>query len=93
MSSLTLRKDYLLTYRSNLGHLSLINKLKPGSIGNISTKPLPFLHMENIANFLQVAREEFHLQGSDLFNTVDLHEGKNMQQAICWSYFDSINKG
>ncbi|RUP47098.1 hypothetical protein BC936DRAFT_146134 [Jimgerdemannia flammicorona] len=55
----------------------VINVLRPGMIQIIGTKDLPFVKMENISNFL-LAAHELGLPNSELFQTVDLHEGKNM---------------
>ncbi|CAG8648424.1 11051_t:CDS:2, partial [Paraglomus brasilianum] len=60
---------------------SLMNRLKPKSIPQISRKNLPFVKMENIHNFLNAARQ-FGLHNSDLFETVDLFEGKDMERVV-----------
>ncbi|CAB4392721.1 unnamed protein product [Rhizophagus irregularis] len=60
---------------------SLMNKLQPDVIPQISRKDLPFVKMENISNFLNAARK-FGLHSSDLFQTVDLFEGKHMERVI-----------
>ncbi|KAJ2402347.1 Protein kinase of the Mitotic Exit Network, partial [Coemansia sp. RSA 2530] len=59
----------------------LINKLRPGAIKSINTRRLPFTQMENISNFLAAARK-LGLESTDLFQTVDLYEGKNMPRVI-----------
>ncbi|KAJ2747813.1 Protein kinase of the Mitotic Exit Network [Coemansia sp. BCRC 34301] len=59
----------------------LINTLRPGAIKRINTRSLPFTQMENIGNFLAAARK-LGLESSDLFQTVDLYEGKNMPRVI-----------
>ncbi|GBC06613.1 hypothetical protein RclHR1_06970004 [Rhizophagus clarus] len=61
---------------------SLMNRLKPNVIPQISRKDLPFVKMENISNFLNAARHQFGLHSSDLFQTVDLFEGKHMERVI-----------
>ncbi|RIA90157.1 kinase-like domain-containing protein [Glomus cerebriforme] len=60
---------------------SLMNRLQPDAIPQISHKDLPFVKMENISNFLNAARQ-FGLHTSDLFQTVDLFEGKHMERVI-----------
>ncbi|KAG9289193.1 hypothetical protein G9A89_022502 [Geosiphon pyriformis] len=60
---------------------SLMNKLKPNIIPQISKKDLPFVKRENISNFLKAARQ-FGLHNSDLFETVDLFEGKDMDRVV-----------
>ncbi|TPX32598.1 hypothetical protein SmJEL517_g04339 [Synchytrium microbalum] len=57
----------------------LINKLRPGTIPRISKRPLPFLQMENISNFLEAAKG-FGLKSTDLFQTIDLFEGKDIHR-------------
>ncbi|KAJ1824347.1 Protein kinase of the Mitotic Exit Network, partial [Coemansia sp. RSA 2599] len=59
----------------------LINTLRPGAIKRINTKSLPFTQMENISNFLAAARK-LGLKSTDLFQTVDLYEGKNMPRVV-----------
>ncbi|ORZ10934.1 calponin homology domain-containing protein [Lobosporangium transversale] len=57
----------------------LANRLRPGTVEQISLKNLPFVKMENISNFLNAAKQ-LGVQSSDLFQTVDLYEGKDMNQ-------------
>ncbi|KAF9977584.1 hypothetical protein BGZ73_005567 [Actinomortierella ambigua] len=57
----------------------LANRLRPGTVEQISLKNLPFVKMENISNFLNAAKK-LGVQSSDLFQTVDLYEGKDMVQ-------------
>lgn len=59
----------------------LVNAIEPGTIPRISIRPLPFLQMENISNFLQ-ASQKLGIPSSDLFQTVDLFEGKDMNQVM-----------
>ncbi|KAJ1726528.1 Protein kinase of the Mitotic Exit Network, partial [Coemansia biformis] len=59
----------------------LINALRPGAVKRINTKGLPFTQMENISNFLAAA-QSLGLESSDLFQTVDLYEGKNMPRVV-----------
>ncbi|KAI9503339.1 calponin homology domain-containing protein, partial [Coemansia spiralis] len=59
----------------------LINTLRPGAIKRINTKTLPFTQMENISNFLTAA-QKLGLDSTDLFQTVDLYEGKNMPRVV-----------
>ncbi|CAG8433203.1 515_t:CDS:10 [Ambispora gerdemannii] len=60
---------------------SLMNKLEPNTIPQIERKDHPFVKMENISNFLKAARK-FGLHNSDLFETVDLFEGKDMERVV-----------
>ncbi|KAJ2655596.1 Protein kinase of the Mitotic Exit Network [Coemansia sp. RSA 1200] len=59
----------------------LINALRPGAVKRINTKALPFTQMENISNFLAAA-QKLGLDSADLFQTVDLYEGKNMPRVV-----------
>ncbi|KAJ1889705.1 Protein kinase of the Mitotic Exit Network, partial [Kickxella alabastrina] len=59
----------------------LINTLRPGAIKRINTRSLPFTQMENIGNFLSAA-QKLGLESTDLFQTVDLYEGKNIPRVI-----------
>ncbi|KAG0346710.1 hypothetical protein BG005_000577, partial [Podila minutissima] len=59
----------------------LANRLRPGTVQQISLKNLPFVKMENIGNFL-IAAKQLGVQSSDLFQTVDLYEGKDMTQVV-----------
>ncbi|KAI9310716.1 kinase-like domain-containing protein [Dichotomocladium elegans] len=59
----------------------LVNVLKPGTITSIKQMNKPFMKMENISYFLQGARE-LGLQPSELFQTVDLYEAKDMGAVV-----------
>ncbi|KII66241.1 Myophilin [Thelohanellus kitauei] len=59
----------------------LINKLKPNSVKKINETTLAFKQMENISNFLS-ACQQYGLQSTDIFQTIDLFEGKNMVQVL-----------
>ncbi|KAJ3161776.1 hypothetical protein HDU86_006547 [Geranomyces michiganensis] len=70
-----------LSLRNGVILCEFINKLRPGSIPVISTREAPFLQMENINRFLN-ASKALGLKGHELFQTVDLYEGKDLQQVI-----------
>ncbi|KAE8588591.1 hypothetical protein XENTR_v10022626 [Xenopus tropicalis] len=55
----------------------LINSLAPGSIAKVQTSAMAFKQMEQISQFLK-ACERYGIPASDLFQTVDLWEGKDM---------------
>jgi len=57
----------------------LINKLAPGSIPKINTSGGQFKFMENITNF-QAAIRKYGVSDSDVFQTVDLWEKKDIAQ-------------
>ncbi|KAG0187682.1 hypothetical protein DFQ28_005975 [Apophysomyces sp. BC1034] len=60
---------------------NLLNKLKPGTIKNVGQKNLSFVKMDNITRFLQGARQ-LGLNESQLFETIDLFEAKDMPAVI-----------
>ncbi|XP_019646992.1 PREDICTED: myophilin-like [Branchiostoma belcheri] len=55
----------------------LINVLVPGSVKRINAQKMPFKQMENIGNFL-TAVQGYGVPASDLFQTVDLYERRNI---------------
>ncbi|KAI8336975.1 hypothetical protein BC941DRAFT_470705 [Chlamydoabsidia padenii] len=59
----------------------LINCMKPDTVSSIGRKNIPFVKMANISLFLQGAKD-LGLQNSDLFQTVDLYEAKDMTAVI-----------
>ncbi|KAI9269796.1 kinase-like domain-containing protein [Sporodiniella umbellata] len=59
---------------------NLINQLKPGTIKQVGYKDLSFIKMDNIIRFLQGA-QQLGLEKMDLFDTLDLFEGKKMEAA------------
>lgn len=59
----------------------LINTLQPGSVKRVNHQKMPFFKMENIGNYLS-ACESYGVEKADLFQTVDLFEGRNMSAVI-----------
>ncbi len=55
----------------------LVNKIQPGTIRKVETSRMPFKQMENISNFLKACRV-LGVAEHDLFETVDLFEGKDL---------------
>ncbi|OCT69357.1 transgelin-2 [Xenopus laevis] len=55
----------------------LINSLAPNSIAKVQSSSMAFKQMEQISQFLK-ACERYGIPASDLFQTVDLWEGKDM---------------
>ncbi|KAM8920955.1 transgelin-2 [Pelodytes ibericus] len=55
----------------------LINSLSPKSVAKVQKSDMAFKQMEQISQFLK-ACERYGIPASDLFQTVDLWEGKNM---------------
>jgi len=58
----------------------LLGKVLPGE-GRFKASKMPFMQMENIATFLAGA-EKLGCPKSDLFQTVDLYENKNVGQVV-----------
>lgn len=82
-SSISSTGSFHLLLKDGIVLCNLANKLRPGVIDRISMRPLPFLQMENISNFVRACRD-LGVPSTDLFQTVDLFEGKDMYQvAIC----------
>ena len=62
---------------------NLVNALKPGSVKKISTKKMPFMQMENIANYLAaVGPSGLGIPAFETFMTIDLYEEQNMQAVV-----------
>lgn len=59
----------------------LAQKIDPTNKYTISTSTLPFKQMENINNFLTVAKK-WGTPEYELFQTIDLYENKNMYQVM-----------
>jgi hypothetical protein len=59
----------------------LMNALKPGIIPKINEQNIAYMQMENIERYLQACKE-LGLRDSDLFNTSDLFNEKNMNLVI-----------
>ncbi|KAG2186391.1 hypothetical protein INT43_002829, partial [Umbelopsis isabellina] len=57
---------------------SLLNKIQAGTVAHINKKDQAFVKMANISSFLQGAS----LQNSELFQTVDLWEAKDMMAVV-----------
>nr|AGQ03773.1 transgelin-2 [Bufo japonicus formosus] len=55
----------------------LINSLAPKSVAKIQTSTMAFKQMEQVSQFLK-ACERYGIAAADLFQTVDLWEGKDM---------------
>lgn len=55
----------------------LINSLAPGSVAKIQSSAMAFKQMEQVSQFLK-ACEKYGIAATDLFQTVDLWEGKDM---------------
>lgn len=67
-------EDYL---RDGVVLCELINKIKPGSVNKVNTTGGDFKMMENINKF-QAACKAYGVNDLDVFQTVDLWEGKDI---------------
>ncbi|KAB7494395.1 Muscle-specific protein 20 [Armadillidium nasatum] len=63
----------------------VINKLAPGSVKKIHSSGSEFKFMENINNFTEACRK-YGVPNTDLFQTVDLWEGKDFHNVIATLY-------
>ncbi|AOA64200.1 Cortical actin cytoskeleton protein [Komagataella phaffii CBS 7435] len=73
------KTDLIELLRDGVYLCQLIDVIDPGKIKYKASK-MPFVQMENIANFLQYAREVIGVPENELFQTVDLYEGKDPYQ-------------
>lgn len=60
---------------------ALVNVLRPGAVGRVSSHNAPFQHRENIAQFLAAA-SALGVPDNELFDTPDLYEERNMRQVV-----------
>ncbi|KAH3755911.1 transgelin [Pelomyxa schiedti] len=79
--NLFLNKPFAPALKSGVILCNLMNKLKPDLIPKISTSNVNYLQMENINSYLR-ACSLLGLPRGDLFTTVELFEGKNMNVVI-----------
>jgi hypothetical protein len=73
--------DFHEDMKSGVFLCNLANKLRPNSVKKINKSKMPFTMMENIGNYLAVAAS-FGMKETDLFQTVDLFEKKNMTAVL-----------
>ena len=59
----------------------LMNCVQPGVIKKIASSSMPFKQMENIAHYIE-ACNKLGVPAQDLFQTVDLFEGKDMRAVV-----------
>mmetsp|Transcript_44706 Transcript_44706/g.109719 ORF Transcript_44706/g.109719 Transcript_44706/m.109719 type:complete len:119 (-) Transcript_44706:77-433(-) len=67
--------------RDGVALCELANALKPGAVVKVNRGRMPFLKMENIASFLEFAAAN-GVQSSELFQTVDLYEQRNVAAVV-----------
>ncbi|KAL6600030.1 kinase-like protein [Neocallimastix sp. 'constans'] len=90
---LTINDNLQRTLRSGLILCRMIQKIKPELMPRISARPLPFLQMENIHNFLNAVKE-LGVKPVNLFQTAELYEGTNMKKVIhTLISFEKVLKG
>lgn len=59
----------------------LVNVIQPGCVKKVNESAMAFKCMENINNFLQVAKE-FGVPDQETFQTVDLWERQNLNSVV-----------
>ncbi|KAJ8608121.1 hypothetical protein CTAYLR_010252 [Chrysophaeum taylorii] len=67
--------------RSGVVLCTLVNKISPGSVKKINKGSMPFMQMENISQFIRVAKH-MGLKESDCFDTVDLYKGNDIGKVV-----------
>jgi len=67
--------------RSGVVLCKLANKLAPNSVRKINKGSMPFMQMENISQFIRVAKH-VGLKPSDCFDTVDLYNGRDIGKVV-----------
>ncbi|EFO28134.1 CPN-1 protein [Loa loa] len=72
--------NFLEVFRDGTVLCSLANALQPGSVKKINASSMAFKQMENISFFLSFV--EKHVTKSELFQTVDLFEGQDLNAVI-----------
>eukprot|EP01103_Thecamoeba_quadrilineata_P004316 TRINITY_DN14026_c0_g1_i1.p1 TRINITY_DN14026_c0_g1~~TRINITY_DN14026_c0_g1_i1.p1 ORF type:complete len:156 (+),score=32.92 TRINITY_DN14026_c0_g1_i1:18-485(+) len=78
-------EDFHELMKSGVFLCNFINKIRPGSVNKINKQKMPFTMMENIGNYLD-ACTKVGLPKTDLFQTVDLYEAKNMTAVLIHLY-------
>ncbi|KAI8870860.1 hypothetical protein GQ42DRAFT_112892, partial [Ramicandelaber brevisporus] len=59
-----------------------LNTVRPGAVSSVGNKPGMFVMMENITRFLDGCRRVLGLPNTDLFETQDLYNGRDMNRVI-----------
>jgi len=73
--------DFLSSLKDGVLLCNAMNAVKPGAIRRVNTSKMPFKQMENISNFLSACRK-LGMSEHDLFPTVSLYEGKDINAVI-----------
>jgi len=74
-------EDFFKSLKNGVLLCELINAIKPGAIPVINSKAMPFLQMENIGNYIKACKD-LGVPSEYNFMTVDLYEGKNINQVV-----------
>jgi hypothetical protein len=74
-------KNCLVALKDGVALCQMINAIRPGSIAKINQNKMAFMMMENIGNYLS-ACEAYGINKSELFQTVDLYEERNMNSVV-----------
>lgn len=61
---------------------TVINAMYPGSVKKVNKTTMAFKQMENISNFLIACEQKAGCNKTDLFQTVDLYESRNIPGVI-----------
>ena len=80
VSGIAVAGDFVAELKDGYTLCQVMNKLKPGSC-KASRSKAPFVMMENINSYLS-ATQSYGLATHDMFMTVDLYEGKNVNAVI-----------
>lgn len=65
--------------RSGVVLCKLVNCIAPGSIKRVNKGSMPFMQMENISQFIRVAK---NMGLNDCFDTVDLYKGQDIGNVV-----------
>lgn len=73
--------DFQASLKNGVLLCKMINALKPGTIPKINTQRAPFKEMENVDSYIK-ACGALKIPSQYCFMTVDLYEGKNLNQVV-----------
>ncbi|KAM9983283.1 hypothetical protein ACTFIZ_000183 [Dictyostelium cf. discoideum] len=74
-------KSFYELFKNGVLLCKLINKLRDGTIKRINESTISFKQLENIENYLKACKT-LGLQSVNLFNSIDLHENKDISLVI-----------
>jgi len=73
--------DFQTSLKNGVLLCKTINILKPGTVPKYNTSKMPFKEMENVDAYLKACMN-LNVPSQYLFMTVDLYEGKNLNQVV-----------